>query len=171
MMTALRAVLRWASLALLFLLIATPLVQIVMRSLFNVPMAGAEELARYFLIALTFVAAPLVSHHGGQIRMAELQALVPPRPRRGLRITIEAAALAGYGVLFAASVVAIANNLRNQTATLEMPFWLFMLPLAVGALSLTLEAVGALRAELAGRNTPAGLAERADRRERAGRAE
>ena len=32
----------------------------------------------------------------------------------------------------------IANNLNNQTATLEMPFWLFMAPLAVGATLLVL---------------------------------
>ena len=43
-MGSVRAAVRWASLALLFLLIATPLAQIVMRSVFNVPMAGAEEL-------------------------------------------------------------------------------------------------------------------------------
>ena len=28
-----------------------------MRGVFNVPMSGAEELARYFLICLTFIAA------------------------------------------------------------------------------------------------------------------
>ena len=37
---------RWASLALLAALVVTPLAQITMRGLFNVPMAGAEELAR-----------------------------------------------------------------------------------------------------------------------------
>ena len=76
-----RTLLRWVCLALLFLLIATPLAQIVMRSVFNVPMSGAEELARYFLITLTFVAASYVTAEGGQIRMEELQGLVPPRPR------------------------------------------------------------------------------------------
>ena len=45
---------RVASLALIALLVVTPLAQIVMRGVFNVPMSGAEELARYFLIALTF---------------------------------------------------------------------------------------------------------------------
>ena len=54
---ALRALVRWLCLALLALLIATPLAQILMRGVFNVPMSGAEELARYFLITLTFVAS------------------------------------------------------------------------------------------------------------------
>ncbi len=41
---------RWISLALLAALVITPLAQILMRGVFNVPMSGAEELARYFLI-------------------------------------------------------------------------------------------------------------------------
>ena len=49
---------RRVSLILLAALIVTPLLQITMRGIFNVPLAGAEELARYFLICLTFLAAP-----------------------------------------------------------------------------------------------------------------
>ena len=44
-----------------------------------------------------------------------------------------------FAVLFVAGVVTTANNLQNQTATLEMPFWLFMAPLTVGALLLVIE--------------------------------
>lgn len=135
----LRAPVRWASLALLFLLIATPLAQIVMRSVFNVPMSGAEELARYFLICLTFVAASQVTAAGGQIRMEELQAAIPALPRWLLQLLIELCGTALFALLTVAAVTTIANNLDNQTATLEMPFWLFMGPLALGALLLSIE--------------------------------
>ena len=138
-MQGLRAAVRWASLALLFLLVATPLAQIVMRSVFNVPMAGAEELARYFLICLTFLAASHVTASGGQIRMEEFQAIVPPKPRWLLQLSIELAGVAVFALLTVAAVVTIRNNLQNQTATLEMPFWLFMGPLALGALLLSIE--------------------------------
>ena len=141
---AIRAAVRTVSLALLAALILTPLAQIVMRSVFNVPMAGAEELARYFLICLCFVAASHVTFTGGQIRMEEFQALIPPRPRWVLQLVIEASGVVLFGVLLVASVVNIRNNLQNQTATLEMPFWLFMGPLAVGALLLLLETAAAL---------------------------
>lgn len=134
-----RAAVRWASLALLFLLIATPLAQIVMRSVFNVPMAGAEELARYFLICLTFIAASHVTAVGGQIRMEEIQALIPAAPRWLLQLLIELSGVAVFGFLAVAAGITIANNLTNQTATLEMPFWLFMGPLALGALLLSVE--------------------------------
>jgi TRAP-type C4-dicarboxylate transport system permease small subunit len=134
-----RGAVRVLSLALLALLVATPLAQIVMRGVFNVPMAGAEELARYFLICLTFLASAYVTREGGQIRMEEIQALLPPRPRWYLQLAIELVGAAMFATLFVASMITIRNNLSNQTATLEMPFWLFMGPVAVGSLLLVVE--------------------------------
>ena len=136
-----RTAVRWVSFVLLALLVLTPLAQVVMRGVFNVPMSGAEELARYFLICLTFIAAAYVTEQGGQIRMEEFQSLLPPRPRWLLQLAIELAGVAMFAVLFVAAIITIANNLSNQTATLEMPFWLFMGPLAVGSLLLVVETV------------------------------
>ncbi|MET0732710.1 MAG: TRAP transporter small permease [Casimicrobiaceae bacterium] len=144
LLSGLRAAVRWISLALLALLIVTPLAQIVMRGIFNVPMAGAEELARYFLIALTFLSASYVTQQGGQIRMEEFQGLIPPRPRWWLQLGIDLAGIAMFGVLCVAGVITILKNLDNQTATLEMPFWLFMGPLALGAALLVVETVAAM---------------------------
>jgi len=134
-----RAAVRVVSLVLLALLIVTPLAQITMRGIFNVPMAGAEELARYFLICLTFLAASYVTEQGGQIRMEEFQGLLPPRPRWMLQLAIELSGAAFFALLLVAAAVTIRNNLQNQTATLEMPFWLFMGPAAVGSLLLVVE--------------------------------
>jgi len=139
-----RAAVRWLSLALLAALIVTPLAQIVMRGVFNVPMSGAEELARYFLITLTFVAASYVTREGGQIRMEEFQGAIPPHPRWWLQLFIELCGIAMFGILCVAAFVTIRNNLQNQTATLEMPFWLFMAPLAVGSLLLVVETAATL---------------------------
>jgi TRAP-type C4-dicarboxylate transport system permease small subunit len=134
-----RRAVRWLSVALLVLLLATPLAQVVMRGVFNVPMSGAEELARYFLICLTFIAAAYVTQQGGQIRMEEFQVLLPARLRWMLQLGIELAGVAMFALLCVAGVVTIGNNLKNQTATLEMPFWLFMGPLVVGSLLLVVE--------------------------------
>jgi TRAP-type C4-dicarboxylate transport system permease small subunit len=126
-------------LALLAALIGTPALQIVMRGVFNVPMSGAEELARYFLIALTMLGASYVTHGGGQIRMEEIQALFPPRVRFALQALIEVTAVMLFATMTVASVDSIVQNLDNQTATLEMPYWLFMAPLTLGMSMLTLE--------------------------------
>ncbi|NDP41942.1 MAG: TRAP transporter small permease [Aromatoleum sp.] len=138
-LTLVRIAVRWTSLALLALLVVTPFAQIAMRGIFNVPMSGAEELARYFLICLTFIAASYVTLEGGQIRMEEFQGLLPPRPRWFLQLGIELAGIVMFAVMFVAGAVTIGNNLQNQTATLEMPFWAFMGPLAVGSLLLVIE--------------------------------
>ena len=118
--------------ALLFALIAMPFAQIIMRGVFNVPMAGAEELTRYFLICLTLLAGALVTLEGGQIRMEEFQALLPERLRFVLQLGIDVSGIAVFAFMAFAGAWTILNNLNNQTATLEMPFWLFMAPLVLG---------------------------------------
>lgn len=145
LLLALRKVLRALSYGLLAMLVLMPFAQIIMRGVFNVPMAGAEELTRYFLICLVFMAAAGVTLDGGQIRMEEFQALLPERPRWGLQLFIELSGIALFGFLGYAAFVTIGNNMSNQTATLEMPFWLFMAPLALGTVFLALETALTLR--------------------------
>ena len=135
---------RRAGLVLLAALIVTPLAQITMRGVFNVPLAGAEELAKYFLICVTFLAASYVTREGGQIRMEEFQALLPPRPRWLLQLAIEVSGVAVFGVLFVASVVTVVRNLNSLTPVLEMPFWLFFAPLVVGSALLVVETLAML---------------------------
>ena len=134
-----RRAVRGISLLLLAALIVTPLAQVLMRGVFNVPMSGAEELARYFLICLSFLAASYVTEQGGQIRMEEFQGLLPPKPRWYLQLFIELSGAAMFAAMFVAGIVTTANNLQNQTAVMELPFWLFMGPLAVGSLLLMVE--------------------------------
>lgn len=129
---------------LLAALIVTPLAQITMRGVFNVPLAGAEELAKYFLICLTFVAASYVTREGGQIRMEEFQALLPARPRWLLQIAIELSGVAVFGILFVASVVTVVRNINSETPVLQIPFWLFFAPLVLGSLLLTVETAAML---------------------------
>ena len=140
-MIFIRKAVRGASLLLLAALVLTPLVQITMRGVFNLPMAGAEELAKYFLICLTFIAASYVSAEGGQIRMEEFQALLPPRPRWVLQLGIEACAVAFFAVLFAASLVTVSRNMNSVTPVIEMPFLVFFAPLVAGSFLLLVEAL------------------------------
>ena len=134
-----RTLIRWASLLLLFLLIATPLAQVVMRGVFNVPMSGAEELARYFLICLSFLAASFVTREGGQICMEEIQAFLPERIRWWTQMVVELSGVIFFTTIGISALVTISRNLENQTATLEMPFPIFMAPLALGMFLLAME--------------------------------
>jgi TRAP-type C4-dicarboxylate transport system permease small subunit len=134
-----RNLIRWASLLLLFLLIATPLAQVVMRGVFNIPMSGAEELARYFLICLSFLAASFVTREGGQICMEEIQAFLPERIRWWTQMVVELSGVIFFTTIGISALVTISRNLDNQTATLEMPFPIFMAPLALGMFLLAME--------------------------------
>ena len=134
-----RTLIRWASLLLLFLLIATPLAQVVMRGVFNIPMSGAEELARYFLICLSFLAASFVTREGGQICMEEIQAFLPERIRWWTQMVVELSGVIFFTTICISALVTISRNLDNQTATLEMPFPIFMAPLALGMFLLAIE--------------------------------
>jgi TRAP-type C4-dicarboxylate transport system permease small subunit len=134
-----RTLIRWASLLLLFLLIATPLAQVVMRGVFNIPMSGAEELARYFLICLSFLAASFVTREGGQICMEEVQAFLPERVRWLTQMLVELSGIIFFVTVGISALVTISRNLDNQTATLEMPFPIFMAPLALGMFLLAIE--------------------------------
>jgi TRAP-type C4-dicarboxylate transport system permease small subunit len=140
----LRKAVRRASFVLLAALVVTPLAQITMRGVFNVPLAGAEELAKYFLICLTFLAASYVTREGGQIRMEEFQFLLPPKPRWVLQLAIEVSGVGVFGVLFVASVVTVTRNLNSVTPVLEIPFLLFFAPLVLGSLLLVLETLAML---------------------------
>lgn len=126
-------------LALLAALIFTPTLQIVMRGVFDVPMAGGEELARYFLICLTLIGGGFVTSQGGQIKMEEIQAMLPDRLRWYLQLLIDFCGVGMFGFIAYASIRSILNNLENQTATLEMPFWIFMMPLTLGMIFLCIE--------------------------------
>ena len=138
-MRFIRTAVRGISLFLLAAVVITPLAQITMRGVFNVPMAGAEEMTRYFMICLAFLAASYVTQQGGQIRMEEFQFLLPPRPRWILQLLIELSGVIVFGVLCAASMVTISRNMNSVTPVMEMPFWLFMGPLAAGSLLLVVE--------------------------------
>ena len=138
-MELIRKAVRGLSLLLLAAVVITPLAQITMRGVFNVPMAGAEEMTRYFMICLAFLAASYVTQYGGQIRMEEFQFLLPPKPRWLLQLLIELAGVALFSILFVASIVTIWRNMNSVTPVMEMPFWLFMGPLALGSLLLVVE--------------------------------
>jgi len=113
-------------------LVILPTTQIILRSLVGAPVVGMEELTRYFLIVVTFVGLPLVTAEGGQIRMDELQRLLPLTAAALLRVLIAVVS----GAIFATVVVAIWASLEvtigSATPTLGIPFWLFNLPAIVG---------------------------------------
>lgn len=113
-------------------LVVLPTTQIVLRSLVGAPVVGMEELTRYFLIVVTFAGLPLVTAEGGQIRMDELQQMLPLGPRGVLRVIIAIVSGAIFGTVVVAIWASLEVTIGSATPTLGIPFWLFNLPAIVG---------------------------------------
>ncbi len=150
-LAVLRKAARTVSLAMLAALILTPLLQILMRGVFSLPLAGAEELAKYFLICLVLIGACCVSAEGGQIRMEEFQAVLPLCVKRPLRLLIALSAAGFFSLLLLASVVTVIRNFNSVTPVLEMPFPVFFAPLVFGSALLLVESIVALFRTWSGR--------------------
>lgn len=112
-------------------IVILPTTQIVLREL-GAPLAGAEELARYFMIVVTFIGIPLVSYEGGHIRMDEIHRFIARRASTILRIVIAIASGAAFGAVVVAIYASVVVTMGSSTPTLGIPFWLFNLPAILG---------------------------------------
>lgn len=112
-------------LALLFVMIALPALQVFLRGVLGQPLVGAEELARFMLICVVFVTLPYAVSSGASIRMEELLACLPRRLQWCLRILITGTATAAFGVSALSVAVATLRNLDNATPSLGIPYWVF----------------------------------------------
>ncbi len=113
--------------------------QVVMRVFFLAPLIGAEELVRYFLICVVLIGAPFAARNGGHIRMEEFQMWLPFPLRLAVRFLVFFSAVIAFGIIAYGSVLTLFQNLHNRTATLSMPFPIFILPTVLGFILLTVE--------------------------------
>lgn len=112
--------------AILAALIAVPVIQVVLRGVFVLPFVGAEELTRFLLICVVFLAYPLVVEAGENIVMGEIKALLPQRLQRIVNLAISLTALGICAFIAYATWANISANLNNATPTLGIPFWIFL---------------------------------------------
>ena len=120
-----RRTFRLLGIALLLLLIALPFLQIVLRQIFHSPFIGAEELARFTMICVTFITFPYVVSAGGNIRLEEFQAVLPAGVIRWLRVVIAFCGTLAFAVIATSTYVATFHNLNNATPTLGIPYYIF----------------------------------------------
>ncbi|MCX7787639.1 MAG: TRAP transporter small permease [Spirochaetes bacterium] len=130
---------RYLSTSILGALILLVALQVVMRVIFLSPLIGAEELARYFLICVVFLGAPFAARTGGHIRMEELLQRFPLKLRTGISFLICLSAVLVFGIVSVGSVITLLRNLQNRTATLSIPFPIFIAPTVLGFVLLTFE--------------------------------
>ena len=134
-----RRFLRWASLAMVAVMIALPALQVVLRELLDRPFVGAEELTRFMLICVVFVTLPYVVASGTNIRLEEGLNIMPPAVRRVFDALIAATGAIAFAVAAAAIAVATLRNLQNATPTLGIPYSVFFSAAFLGLLFAAVE--------------------------------
>jgi len=123
---------RIVSLLALAALVLLPATQVILRTVFSSPITGLEEATRYGLIILVFLAVPSLIAGNQHIRLAEFVGLLPNGPRVLLeRVTLLIGA-GCFGVIAYAGMASALKNASTRTPTLDIPFWLFILPMVLG---------------------------------------
>ena len=116
----------------LFALVALPVLQVVLRGVFNSPVIGLEESTRWGLIILVFLAVPLLISNNEHIRLAEFVDLLPKRLRLGLERLILIVSGVTLTIIAWSGILSIWHNFGTRTPVLGIPFWLFAAPMLLG---------------------------------------
>ena len=140
--TAILAVARWLAIALLGIMVLVILTQIVFRYVLGDALNWTEEAARFGMLWMTGLMAPVAYRRGGFVAIDMLERALP---RAGAAILVLALALVSLGVMAYALPLASAHVQSGclfRSSTLWLPFTLEfsvpILPEALGGLDLTL---------------------------------
>lgn len=148
--TAILAVARWAAIALLGIMVLVILAQIVFRYVLGDALNWTEEAARFGMLWMTGLMAPLAYRRGGFVAIDMLERALP---RAAAALLVLALALVSLGVLVYALPLAAAHVQSGclfKSASLWLPFTLeFALPIWPEALG------GGLDLTLCTRESPA----------------
>lgn len=129
---SLKSPLVFLSVLLLFVLIGMTILQVVLRTVFNYPLIGTEELARYFLISIVFLSIPLTTKSDEHIKMIEIRKMFPEKSQKIICFLSEAGAAFVFIVLAFSAAIALKNNIGNRTINLGIPSVIFLAPTVIG---------------------------------------
>jgi TRAP-type C4-dicarboxylate transport system permease small subunit len=125
-------------------LVVITILQIVLRSVFNIPMVGIDELARYFFIAFIFFGLPYYFRTDGHIQLLGIKKYLLPKRAFAMDIIIQASGTLVFAIIAFSAIYTTFTNYDSTTPTLSIPFWLFFLPAIVGFCWLTFEHIKVL---------------------------
>jgi len=125
----------------LFSLVILTICQIVLRSFFSVPLTGAEEMARYFLICIVFLGIPVTSRYGEHVQMTEIYSMLPKTVQRIINILTNISTCVIFGIFFWSALIALQQTYLNKTTNLGIPYIIFLAPTIIGLLLMTFEYV------------------------------
>lgn len=140
--TAILAVARWAAIVLLAVMVAVILAQIVFRYVLGDALPWTEEAARFGMLWMTGLMAPLAYRRGGFVAIDMLERALPRGPSALLMLTLTAISL--WVLVYALPIASahVQSGCLFKASALWLPFTLELslplLPDALGGLDLTL---------------------------------
>jgi TRAP-type transport system small permease protein len=112
--------------------------QVLFRYLLRQPLFWSEELPRYLLIWMSFLAAALAQKHDAHINITLCLAPLSTRARQVLKILTDAVILAFFWVLIYSGGLVTSITAHHRSTALQLPMGLVYAALPVGAILMSL---------------------------------
>lgn len=107
--------------------------QVVFRYLLHQPLFWSEELPRYLLIWMAFLAAARAQKDDAHLNITLGVAWLPPRPRRAAQLLVRGVVLVFLAILLYSGWLVIPITLHHQSTALQIPTAAVYAALPVGA--------------------------------------
>ena len=127
--------------------------QVVFRYLLRQPLFWSEELPRYLLIWMSFLAAALAQKSEAHINITLALAPLPPAWRRAVRILTNLIFLAFLAVLVYSGALVVGITASPRSTALQIPMAAVYLALPVGAVLMSIYLVLQIAQDLTGPRT------------------
>lgn len=128
---------QFAAVVFLLVLFVSIFIQIIMRNFFDSGSVQLEELARYSMVSLVFLAIPILSLEGGHIVVDFLPTHLPKKVQRWLSVANQLL-VGAFGIYILSAIASIMErNWNVRTPGLNMPNILFYLPVILGFVAMT----------------------------------
>jgi TRAP-type C4-dicarboxylate transport system permease small subunit len=150
---------RFLTATLLLIAVALNCANIIGRYVFNAPIASAEEIMLFLLVAVVFLGNSVVGWEGRQIRMDVVLHTLPPALRHGLEVIADLAMIAVSLILivFAWPVIDMLAEFDQRSQAAEVPLYIpqALIPIGLGLTAILTAArlILSLRGRWSGRHS------------------
>jgi len=128
----------WLLVALSVLIFAVVFLQVLFRYLLRQPLFWSEELPRYLLIWMCFLAAALAQKHDAHINITLCLAPLSTRTRQVLKILTDVVILVFLWILIYSGGLVTSITAHHRSTALQLPMGLVYAALPVGAILMSI---------------------------------
>lgn len=128
----------WILVALSILIFVVVFLQVLFRYLLRQPLFWSEELPRYLLIWMCFLAAALAQKHDAHINITLCLTPFSERARRALKILTEVVILVFLWILIYSGGLVTSITAHHRSTALQLPMGLVYAALPVGAILMSI---------------------------------